>query len=368
METALHHSEREKTFKKSLDPKRRGKQGTRSNSVSSRQHTVVPGNVTTFEVNLSDFPELGNGIPSGPYEPQARNSPSVPQATPSVNHSKRKVSNSKAAYEVTVKHLDCEGWQPVQQEKGMLEDASHQQTSWANVASLPPKKTSLNSPAMPSASTESMDNTSQQTKAILKRKKKRQKKKITPLTSEDADMEKVDVFIIKEPPKFEDEEEFPELVLSPIYLRKVQRDLKTKPDEAEYNGLSQKDVTAQQSEVKVDTRQPGLVQQKGQGQKAEKTSGRKSKVPVQLDLGNMLAALELRQQSQKGKPEQKPVTLSVGGALPVAHREAPHPKKPLWAQDKIAHNPLDSTCPLVKKGKQREVPKAKKPTPLKKVR
>ena len=58
----------------------------------------------------------------------------------------------------------------------------------------------------------------------------------------------------------------------------------------------------------------------------------------------------------------------VGGALPVAHREAPHPKKPLWAQDKIAHNPLDSTCPLVKKGKQREVPKAKKPTPLKKVR
>ena len=48
-----------------------------------------------------------------------------------------------------------------------------------------------------------MDNTSQQTKAILKRKKKRQKKKITPLTSEDADMEKVDVFIIKEPPKFE---------------------------------------------------------------------------------------------------------------------------------------------------------------------
>lgn len=26
--------------------------------------------------------------------------------------------DQQAAYEVTVKHLDCEGWQPVQQEKG----------------------------------------------------------------------------------------------------------------------------------------------------------------------------------------------------------------------------------------------------------
>lgn len=41
-------------------------------------------------------------------------------------------------------------------------------------------------------------------------------------------------------------------------------------------------------------------------------------------------------------------------------------KKLPWQQDRIAHNPLDSTSPLVKKGKQREVPKAKKPTPLKK--
>lgn len=58
----------------------------------------------------------------------------------------------------------------------------------------------------------------------------------------------------------------------------------------------------------------------------------------------------------------------VGGTLPVAARDPSHQKKPLWAQDKIAHNPLDSTSPLVKKGKQREVPKAKKPTPLKRVR
>ena len=57
----------------------------------------------------------------------------------------------------------------------------------------------------------------------------------------------------------------------------------------------------------------------------------------------------------------------VGGGLPVVQKQQLVQKKLPWQQDKIAHNPLDSTSPLVKKGKQREVPKAKKPTPLKKV-
>lgn len=57
----------------------------------------------------------------------------------------------------------------------------------------------------------------------------------------------------------------------------------------------------------------------------------------------------------------------VGGGLPVVQKQLSAQKKPLRQQDKIAHNPLDSTSPLVKKGKQREVPKLKKPTALKKV-
>lgn len=57
----------------------------------------------------------------------------------------------------------------------------------------------------------------------------------------------------------------------------------------------------------------------------------------------------------------------VGGGLPVAQKQPSAQKKPLRQQDKMAHNPLDSTSPLVKKGKQREVPKLKKPTALKKV-
>lgn len=56
----------------------------------------------------------------------------------------------------------------------------------------------------------------------------------------------------------------------------------------------------------------------------------------------------------------------VGGGLPVAQKQPSAQKKPLRTQDKMAHNPLDSTSPLVKKGKQREVPKLKKPTALKK--
>uniref|UniRef100_A0A672Q009 Selenocysteine insertion sequence-binding protein 2-like n=1 Tax=Sinocyclocheilus grahami TaxID=75366 RepID=A0A672Q009_SINGR len=99
---------------------------------------------------------------------------------------------------------------------------------------------------------------------------------------------------------------------------------------------------------------------------SQQTSQKKSKVPVQLDLGNMLTVLEQKQQSQKSTQDQRPLTLSVGGALPVVHKEPSVQKKP-WQQEKTPHNPLDSTCPLVKKGKQREVPKAKKPTPLKRV-
>lgn len=47
-------------------------------------------------------------------------------------------------------------------------------------------------------------------------------------------------------------------------------------------------------------------------QKAEKVSGKKSKFPVQLDIGNMLAALEKKQQTHKDKQDVKPVILSGG--------------------------------------------------------
>ncbi|XP_059512341.1 selenocysteine insertion sequence-binding protein 2 isoform X10 [Myotis daubentonii] len=96
-------------------------------------------------------------------------------------------------------------------------------------------------------------------------------------------------------------------------------------------------------------------------------SGKKSQTPVQLDLGGMLAALEKKQHSQNAKQSSKPVVFSVG-AVPVLSKEATLGKKGhRLSQVKAPHNPLDSSAPLMKKGKQREVPRAKKPTSLKKI-
>lgn len=55
------------------------------------------------------------------------------------------------------------------------------------------------------------------------------------------------------------------------------------------------------------------------------------------------------------------------GAVPVLSKDAMSQKGHRFSQVKTPHNPLDSSAPLMKKGKQREVPKAKKPTSLKKV-
>lgn len=56
------------------------------------------------------------------------------------------------------------------------------------------------------------------------------------------------------------------------------------------------------------------------------------------------------------------------GAVPVLSRDTASGKKGRLSQVKTPHNPLDSSGPLMKKGKRREGPKAKKPTSLKKVR
>uniref|UniRef100_A0A5F5PUL6 SECIS binding protein 2 n=1 Tax=Equus caballus TaxID=9796 RepID=A0A5F5PUL6_HORSE len=97
-----------------------------------------------------------------------------------------------------------------------------------------------------------------------------------------------------------------------------------------------------------------------------KNSGKKSQTPVQLDLGGMLTALEKKQHSQNAKQSSKPVVFSVG-AVPVLSKDAMSQKGHRFSQVKTPHNPLDSSAPLMKKGKQREVPKAKKPTSLKKI-
>ncbi|XP_049496734.1 selenocysteine insertion sequence-binding protein 2 isoform X2 [Panthera uncia] len=162
----------------------------------------------------------------------------------------------------------------------------------------------------------------EQNEASRKHKKKKEKSK-----------SKYEVLTIQEPPRIEDAEDFPSLAAA---------------SERRDRGASPR------------------LQSRQQPQNNFKNSGKKSQVPVQLDLGGMLAALEKKQHAQSARASSKPVVFSVG-AVPVLSRDPVSGKKGHFSQVKTPHNPLDSSAPLMKKGKQREVPKAKKPTSLKKI-
>ncbi|XP_073661987.1 selenocysteine insertion sequence-binding protein 2 isoform X14 [Tursiops truncatus] len=163
----------------------------------------------------------------------------------------------------------------------------------------------------------------EQNEASRKNKKKKEKSK-----------SKYEVLTVQEPPRIEDAEEFPNLAVA-----SERRDRVESPK----------------------------FQSKQQPQNNFKSSGKKSQIPVQLDLGGMLTALEKKQHSQNAKQSSKPVVFSVG-AVPVLSKDSMSGKKGhRFGQVKTPHNPLDSSAPLMKKGKQREVPKAKKPTSLKKI-
>ncbi|KAM4709825.1 selenocysteine insertion sequence-binding protein 2 [Discoglossus pictus] len=179
---------------------------------------------------------------------------------------------------------------------------------------------------------------------IVAKRKMKKKKKNKPASNNDnqvAEKSHNENIIFQEPPKIQDDEEFPDLVSS---LGGSERTLRCR-------SLGYSD-TARQGTQPVKT----------------KSGGRKSKEPVQLNLGGMLAALEQKQHTDKAKQSTKPVILSVGSGVPVLSREPVVATKHQQIKAGPApHNPLDSSAPMVKKGKQREVPKAKKPTSLKKI-
>ncbi|XP_036890619.1 selenocysteine insertion sequence-binding protein 2 isoform X3 [Sturnira hondurensis] len=163
----------------------------------------------------------------------------------------------------------------------------------------------------------------EQNEASRKNKKKKEKSK-----------SKYEVLTVQEPPRIEDAEEFPNLAVA-----SERRDRVEAPK----------------------------FQLKRQPQNNFKSGGKKSQIPVQLDLGGMLTALEKKQHSQSPKQASKAVVFSVG-AVPILSKEATSGKKGhRFSQANTPHNPLDSSAPLMKKGKQREIPKAKKPTSLKKI-
>ncbi|XP_053558370.1 selenocysteine insertion sequence-binding protein 2 isoform X2 [Bombina bombina] len=181
---------------------------------------------------------------------------------------------------------------------------------------------------------------------VVVKKRKRKKKKNNPspkINPQDAEAPQNENLIVQEPPKFQDDEEFPDLASS---FGGADRNLRFGPLKS--HSYSQP--------------RHGLETVKTKG------GGRKSKELVQLNLGGMLAALEQKQHSEKAKQSAKPLVFSVGGGVPVISREPAAITKRQQSKPSLTpHNPLDSSAPLVKKGKQREVPKPKKPTSLKKI-
>lgn len=178
-----------------------------------------------------------------------------------------------------------------------------------------------------------------ETEKIVAKKKRKKKKKNNSEVSETVKSTNENI-VYQEPPKFQDDEEFPDLVSSSAGVK-----CENKSNSSYGWGPRGSAETAN-----------------------KKSGGKKSKELVQLDLGGMLTALEQRQTTEKSKQVAKPLVLSVGSGVPVKPREPPTVVKNQQSKQSLApHNPLDSSAPLVKKGKQREVPKAKKPTSLKKI-
>ncbi|XP_040015569.1 selenocysteine insertion sequence-binding protein 2-like isoform X1 [Xiphias gladius] len=103
-----------------------------------------------------------------------------------------------------------------------------------------------------------------------------------------------------------------------------------------------------------------------------KAAGKKSKTSVELDLGDMLAALEKHQQAMKARQltNTKPLSFTVGTTTPFhssGSTNVPSMLKGHQQPYSAPHNALDSTAPRVKRGKEREIPKVKRPTALKKI-
>ncbi|NXM72665.1 SEBP2 protein, partial [Serilophus lunatus] len=261
--------------------------------------------------------------------------------------------------------------------------------SWAVVLSQPPKKITL-SPAceglssgkgtqeseLKSETKNDASETEPEEGSEKKKKKKKKKKKMKSPT--DVQRPQSESTVIQEPPKIEDVDEFPDLAaasdrrnklgspkssFTPAVRKQSEIHLLEEPCDSRSSSL---DETPKVDGLSGKQASSSVLERK-KIQETSRSSGKKSQIPVQLDLGGMLAVLEQKQQTEKSK-QSKPVVFSVGGAIPLLSKEpAVATRSHRLDQGKMPHNPLDSSAPLVKKGKQREVPKAKRPTPLKKV-
>ncbi|KAJ8247845.1 hypothetical protein GJAV_G00251170 [Gymnothorax javanicus] len=196
-----------------------------------------------------------------------------------------------------------------------------------------------------------------------------------------------------EPLYFEDEDEFPELVSGGTTARsnvKPEQVQPSIPQNLLENLPENSPISIVQTPIPITTSVPKRaksqkkkalaaalataqeyseisMEQKKLQEALTKAAGKKSKTPVQLDLGDMLAALEKQQQAMKARQltNTKPLSYTVGTTAPFHSKDSGSKAK---SQPYAGpHNILDSSAPRIKRGKEREVPKVKRPTALKKI-
>ncbi|XP_033020050.1 selenocysteine insertion sequence-binding protein 2 isoform X2 [Lacerta agilis] len=354
-----------------------------------------------FEITLSDFPKLQGlgssdllGIKKCAWGPlgsaEGDKLPPKPPGKPTVSALITKEGETTPKKHFPARPLSASS------DPGVPQVSPWPAVSWATVLSQTPKRL-VSTPATVStgnnsgskgedhvpkdhkSETRENANDHESEEMADKKKKKKKKKKKEKLN--------IEVEKVQEPPRIEDVEEFPNLAAATdkkyrpaqkqcsASLTREQIEGRTRESGFQsHGGPPQNELLSPNSDTSLARKAhkqvpctPCTPTEKRRMQQSPKSSGKKSQDPVRLDLGGMLAALEQKQYSEKSKAS-KPAVVSVGGAVPL------HSKEPMtvtksqqFNQGKTPHNPLDSSAPLVKKGKQREVPKAKKPTSLKKI-
>ncbi|KAM6363794.1 selenocysteine insertion sequence-binding protein 2 isoform 3-T3 [Pluvialis apricaria] len=298
--------------------------------------------------------------------------------------------DSSAENKASSKTLDETGASLIPSSFDGRDGSAQPHVSWAMVLSQPPKKivSSLTSEGLSrgkgnqdsEAKSETKNNASEtEPEEASEKKKKKKKKKKKPKSATAVEKPQNESTTIQEPPRIEDAEEFPDLTAAsdrrnrlgsqkPSFTPAVRKQSEIHLAEEPWDSQS----ATLDGPPKVDglsgKQAASSILERKKMQETSRSSGKKSQIPVQLDLGGMLAVLEQKQQTEKSKQSSKPVVFSVGGAIPLLSKEpATATKSHRLNQGKMPHNPLDSSAPLVKKGKQREVPKAKRPTRLKKI-
>eukprot|EP00118_Oscarella_pearsei_P005786 m.26535 g.26535 ORF g.26535 m.26535 type:complete len:656 (+) comp29401_c0_seq2:330-2297(+) len=108
-------------------------------------------------------------------------------------------------------------------------------------------------------------------------------------------------------------------------------------------------------------------EERDNGKKANKKPVKRSRQGISLDLGGIyeqLEQIEHHHQQQRKEPTRK---VALGGITAAINPLAAAKPAVQHKEGAAPRNPLDATAPVARRGKEREIPKVKKPSALKKI-